>query len=188
MNSDLLEASSFSAKERAVLTRAARILEAKIRVQSVTLSSPALVREWLALQFSGLEQEVFGVIYLDGQNRLIDFEALFAGTLTRTSVYPREVVKAALGRNAASVMFVHNHPSGCAEPSHADQLLTQTLKPSLGMVDIKVLDHFIVGGRAVLSFAPNAESSNSTEGAASPLPPPFVSARVRFPTRHLSRT
>lgn len=109
------------------------------------------------MQFSGLEQEVFGVIYLDGQNRLIDFEALFAGTLTQTSVYPREVVKSALARNAAAVItFVHNHPSGCAEPSHADQLLTETLKRSLALVDIKVLDHFIVGGRAVLSFAERA--------------------------------
>jgi len=149
---DSLDAGNFSPKERAILTRAARILEGKIRAGSVALNSPGLVREWLAVQFSGLEREVFGVIYLDAQNRLIDFEALFSGTLTQTSVYPREVVKAALARNAAAVMFVHNHPSGCAEPSQADQILTETLKRALTLVDIKVLDHFIVGGSVVLSF------------------------------------
>ena len=107
MGRDFLDAGNFSPKERAILTRAAQILEAKVRAGSVALNSPALVREWLALQFSGLEREVFGVIYLDAQNRLIDFEALFTGTLTQTSVYPREVVKAALARNAAAVMFAH---------------------------------------------------------------------------------
>jgi DNA repair protein RadC len=104
---DVLDAGNFTPKERAVLTKAARILEARVRADAVILNSPALVREWLTLQFSGLEREVFGVICLDAQNRLIDFEALFAGTLTQTSVYPREVVKAALARNAAAVMFVH---------------------------------------------------------------------------------
>jgi DNA repair protein RadC len=128
MGRDFLDAGNFSPKERAILTQAARILEARVRAGSVALSSPALVREWLALQFSGLEREVFGVIYLDAQHRLIGFEALFTGTLTQTSVYPREVVKAALARNAAAVMFVHNHPSGCAEPSQGDQVLTETLK------------------------------------------------------------
>jgi len=153
MGRDFLDAGNFSPKERAILTRAARILEAKVRAGSVPLNSPALVREWLALQFSALEREIFGVIYLDAQNRLIEFEALFTGTLTQTSVYPREVVKAALARNAAAVMVVHNHPSGCAEPSQADQVLTETLKRALALVDIKVLDHFIVGGSVVLSFA-----------------------------------
>jgi DNA repair protein RadC len=154
MGRDFLDAGNFSPKERAILTRAARILEAKVRAaDSVALNSPALVREWLALQFSGLEREVFGVIYLDAQHRLIGFEALFTGTLTQTSVYPREVVKSALARNAAAVMFVHNHPSGCAEPSQADQVLTETLKRALAMVDTKVLDHFIVGGSVVLAFS-----------------------------------
>jgi len=153
MGRDFLDAGNFSPKERSILTRAAEILDAKVRADSVALNSPSLVREWLALQFSGLEREVFGVIYLDAQNRLIDLQALFTGTLTQTSVYPREVVKAALAHNAAAVMFVHNHPSGCAEPSQADQVLTETLKRALAMVDTKVLDHFIVGGSVVLSFA-----------------------------------
>jgi DNA repair protein RadC len=135
-----------------ILSKAARILEAKVRAEVVALNSPSLVREWLALQFSGLEREMFGVIFLDIQNRLIDFEVLFAGTLTQTSVFPREVVKAVLARNAAAVLLVHNHPSGCAEPSHADEVLTQALKQALAMVDTKVLDHFIVAGSAVLSF------------------------------------
>ena len=153
MGCDLLDAGNFSPKERLILTKAARILEARVRAEAVALNSPSLVREWLALQFSGLEREMFGVIFLDAQNRLIDFEVLFTGTLTQTSVFPREVVKAALARNAAAVMLVHNHPSGCAEPSHADQVLTQALKQALAMVDTKVLDHFIVAGSAVLSFA-----------------------------------
>ncbi len=153
MGCDLLDAGNFSPKERLILTKAARILEARVRAEAVALNSPSLVREWLALQFSGLEREMFGVIFLDAQNRLIDFEVLFTGTLTQTSVFPREVVKAALARNAAAVMLVHNHPSGCAEPSHADQVLTQALKQALAIVDTKVLDHFIVAGSAVLSFA-----------------------------------
>jgi DNA repair protein RadC len=153
MGRDFLDAGNFTPKERAILTRAARILEARMRAQSIVLDSPSVVRQWLALQFGGLEREVFGVIYLDAQNRLIDFEALFTGTLTQTSVYPREVVKSALARNAAAVMFVHNHPSGCAEPSRADEVLTETLKQALALVDTKVLDHFIVAGSVVLSFA-----------------------------------
>ena len=144
MGCDLLDAGNFSPKERLILTKAARILEARVRAEAVPLNSPSLVREWLALQFSGLEREMFGVIFLDAQNRLIDFEVLFTGTLTQTSVFPREVVKAALARNAAAVMLVHNHPSGCAEPSHADQVLTQALKQALAMVDTKVLDHCVL--------------------------------------------
>ena len=126
-----------------VLRRAARILEDKVRSRPIALISPSLVREWLTLKFCGLERKVFGVIFLDAQNRFIDFDALFTGTLTQTSVFPREVVKAALTRNAAAVMFVHNHPSGCAETSRADEVLTQALKQALATVDTKVLDHFI---------------------------------------------
>ena len=153
MRCDLLDAGKFSAEERAVLNQAASILEARVRAEAVVLSSPSLVREWLAVQFSGLEREMFGVVFLDAQNRLIDMEVLFPGTLTQTTVFPREVVKAALARNAAAIMLVHNHPSGCAEPSHADEVLTQALKQALAMVDTKVLDHFVVAGTVVLSFA-----------------------------------
>ena len=111
MGCDLLDAGNFSPKERLILTKAARILEAKVRAEAVALDSPSLVRQWLALQFSALEREMFGVIFLDAQNRLIDFEVLFTGTLTQTSVFPREVVKAALARNAAAVMLVQNSKS-----------------------------------------------------------------------------
>ena len=93
------------------------------------------------------------VVFLDAQNRVIATDEMFRGTLTQTSVYPREIVKAALQHNAAGVIFAHNHPSGMAEPSHADELLTRTLKDALAMVDCRVLDHFLIAGSALLSFA-----------------------------------
>jgi DNA repair protein RadC len=117
------------------------------------LSSPATVREWLQLYCANLGHEVFVVLALDSQNRLIDARELFRGTLSQTSVYPREVVKYALTRNAAAVMFAHNHPSGVAEPSRADELLTQSLKQSLALIDVRVLDHFVVAGTSTVSFA-----------------------------------
>lgn len=118
------------------------------------LSTPAVVREFLRLRLAGLAHEVFVVLLLDAQNRLIDAVEMFRGTLTQTSVYPREIVKLALARNAAGVVFAHNHPSGVAEPSRADECLTQTLKQALALVDVRVLDHFIVAGlEPPLSFA-----------------------------------
>jgi len=111
------------------------------------------VRDYLRLTLANREQEVFLAVLLDAQNRVLACDELFRGTLTQTSVYPREVVKCALEHNAAAVIFAHNHPSGVAEPSHADQVLTQSLKQALALVDIKVLDHFIVAGSAALSFA-----------------------------------
>jgi DNA repair protein RadC len=114
---DVLTTVEFSETQLEVLQQAARILEAKVRSEPLQLHSPSVVKEWLALQLAGQEREVFGVIYLDVQNHLLDFAVLSSGTLTQTSVYPRGVVKSALQRNAAAVMFVHNHPSGCAEPS-----------------------------------------------------------------------
>ena len=153
MSCELLDEGNFSTRERQVLARAARILESKVRAGTSVMNSPSVVRQWLRLRFSGLEREMFGVLFLDAQNRFLDFDVLFAGTLTQTSVFPREVVKAALARNAAAVMFVHNHPSGCAEPSQADQLITEELKRALSVLDTKVLDHFIVGGSSILSFA-----------------------------------
>ena len=116
--------------------------------------SPGQVRDWLRLKLSSRPQEIFMVLWLDAQNRLLKAEELFTGTLTQTSVYPREVVKAALAHNAAAAILAHNHPSGVAEPSKADELLTQSLKAALAMVDVKVLDHFIVAGNTrPLSFA-----------------------------------
>lgn len=117
------------------------------------LSSPGSVRDYLRLFFVGQEYESFVILFLDAQNRLIEASELFRGTLTQTSVYPREVVKESLKHNAAAVIFSHNHPSGLAEPSKADEMLTLSLKQALSLVDVKVLDHFIVAGPSTLSFA-----------------------------------
>ncbi|MBC7802835.1 MAG: DNA repair protein RadC [Candidatus Parcubacteria bacterium] len=117
------------------------------------LTSPGAVRDYLRLAISSREHEVFVCLWLDAQHRVIAIEELFRGTLTQTSVYPREIVKAGLKSNAAAVIFAHNHPSGVAQPSQADELLTRNLKEALALVDIKVLDHFIVAGRHALSFA-----------------------------------
>lgn len=137
-----------------VIYQALTILERRLRRPGESLSSPRAVREYLKLRMAEMERECFAVMFLDAQNRLIEFAALFYGSLSQTSVHPREVVKMALAYNAASVIFSHNHPSGVAEPSHADELLTQELKAALALVDVKVLDHFIVAGAAEpLSFA-----------------------------------
>ncbi|CAG0959614.1 hypothetical protein RHDC4_00613 [Rhodocyclaceae bacterium] len=137
----------------AALELARRALAEEIRSRDL-LSSPAAVRTWLRLQLAALPHEVFCALWLDSQNRLIAFDELFRGTLAQTSVYPREVVKRALACNAAAVVFAHNHPSGVAEPSRADEALTQALRQALALVDVKLLDHFIVAGQAEpLSFA-----------------------------------
>jgi DNA repair protein RadC len=117
------------------------------------LASPQAVRDYLRLSLGGRPYEVFVGLFLDSQNRVLAADELFRGTLAQTSVYPREVVKAALARNAAAVIFAHNHPSGVAEPSRADELLTQALKQALALVDIRTLDHFVVAGGRLTSFA-----------------------------------
>ena len=117
------------------------------------LTSPEAVRDYLRLSLAALPHETFVVLFLDSQHRLLAADELFRGTLAQTSVYPREVVKAALAHNAAAVIFAHNHPSGVAEPSRADELLTQALKQALALVDIRTLDHFVVAGHRVVSFA-----------------------------------
>jgi DNA repair protein RadC len=117
------------------------------------LASPQAVRDYLRLSLERRPYEVFVGLFLDSQNRLLGAEELFRGTLAQTSVYPREVVKAALARNAAAMIFAHNHPSGVAEPSRADELLTQALKQALALVDIRTLDHFVVAGGRLTSFA-----------------------------------
>ena len=129
-----------------------RDLAERMKTEPV-LSAPAVVRDWLRLYCANLEHEVFIILLLDAQNRLIAAQELFRGTLSQTSVYPREVVKATLAQNAAAVMFAHNHPSGVAEPSRADELLTQSLKQALALVDVRVLDHFVVAGTSTVSFA-----------------------------------
>jgi DNA repair protein RadC len=140
------------AQLQAVAELAKRALKEKLRAGDA-LGSPRAVRDYLRLALARRPYEVFMAIFLDAQNRLISADELFRGTLTQTSVYPREVVKAALGHNAAAVLFAHNHPSGIAEPSQADEILTRTLRQALGLVDIRVLDHFVVGGSETMSFA-----------------------------------
>jgi len=138
---------------QAVLELARRTLREELAAGPV-LTSPQAVRDYLRLSLGSLPYEVFTVLLLDAQNRLLATDELFRGTLTQTSVYPREVVKLALRHNAAAVIFAHNHPSGVAEASHADEALTQALKQALALVEVKVLDHFIVAGTATpLSFA-----------------------------------
>ena len=139
-------------KLQAVRELAARALGERL-AQRDALTSPSAVRDFLRHRLAGLPHEVFVVILLDAQNRVLDVDEMFRGTLTQTSVYPREVVKAALRANAAAVIFAHNHPSGVAEPSRSDESLTQALKQALSLVDVKVLDHFIVAGTSCLSFA-----------------------------------
>lgn len=137
----------------ATLELARRGLREELRARP-SLAAPGTVRDWLRLTLAPQHHEVFVALWLDAQNRLIADEELFRGTLSQTSVYPREVVKQALAHNAAAVILAHNHPSGVAEPSHADELLTQTLKQALALVDVRLLDHFIVAGNALpLSFA-----------------------------------
>jgi len=137
----------------ATLELARRGLREELRNRP-TLSAPASVRDWLRLSLSGLGHEVFVALWLDARHHLIADEELFRGTLTQASVYPREVVKRALAHNAAAVILAHNHPSGAAEPSPADQMLTRNLKEALALVDVRLLDHFIVAGMAPpLSFA-----------------------------------
>jgi DNA repair protein RadC len=129
-----------------------RDLAARMKSEPV-LGSPATVRDWLRLYCAHLEHEVFVVLHLDARNCLIEAQEVFRGTLSQTSVFPREVVKSVLACNAAAVLLVHNHPSGRAEASRADELLTQNLRQALALVDVKVLDHFIVAGTNTLSFA-----------------------------------
>ena len=136
----------------ALLEVARRCLGEDLRAGDA-LTSPAAVRDYLRLALGSREHEVFVALFLDSQNRVLKTDEMFRGTLGQTSVYPREVVKAALAANAAAVIFAHNHPSGVAQPSQADELLTRSLKDALALVDVKVLDHFIVAGRHCLSFA-----------------------------------
>jgi DNA repair protein RadC len=135
-----------------LIAQALAILARRIYAKD-TLAAPGAVRDYLRLLLSGREHEVFVAVLLDAQNRVLSCQELFRGTLTQTSVYPREVVKVALAANAGAVIFAHNHPSGVSEPSRADELLTQQLKSALALVDIKVLDHFVVAGGESLSFA-----------------------------------
>jgi DNA repair protein RadC len=136
-----------------VIARAIGVLEKRLKTIGTALCSPTAVRLYLTLLLAEKEHEVFVCIWLDAQHRVIETDTPFAGTLTQTSVYPREIVKLGLRRNAAAVIFAHNHPSGVAQPSQSDELLTRNLKDALTLVDLKVLDHFIVAGNQAISFA-----------------------------------
>lgn len=140
------------AQLKAVMEMARRALKEDM-LSGDALTSPGAVRRYLSLLLKDKPHEEFWAVFLDAQNRVTQAEMLFRGTLTQTSVYPREVVKRALAHNAAGVILAHNHPSGLAEPSQADRLLTQTLKQALALVDVRVLDHFVVAGAGGLSFA-----------------------------------
>lgn len=140
--------------EDAVIAQAVLLIEQRWqRATLPAMDSPQLVKDYLKLRLFNFQHEVFGVLFLNSQHQVIDFDIMFRGTLTQTSVYPREVVKAALMKNAGSVVFAHNHPSGQPEPSRADEYLTNTLKSALQLIDVRVLDHMIVGGDRVVSFA-----------------------------------
>ncbi|WP_034296761.1 DNA repair protein RadC [Herbaspirillum sp. RV1423] len=144
------------AQLQAVLELARRALSEELKA-GASLNSPQAVKHYLQLLFHGKAYETFVVLFLDVKNRLIESEELFRGTLTQASVYPREVVKAALAHNAANVILAHNHPSGEATPSSADRHLTQTLKQALALVDIHILDHIIVAGTQTHSFAEHGQ-------------------------------
>jgi DNA repair protein RadC len=135
-----------------VLGAARVVLGRRVR-RGASFTSPALVREFLRVKLGDLEHEVFVALLLDAQNRLIAYRELFRGTICQTAVYPREVVKEALAYNAGAILFAHNHPSGLAEPSAADLQLTRQLQQALALVDVKVLDHLIVAGEEIRSFA-----------------------------------
>ena len=136
----------------AVLELARRSLACKLGERPV-FESPTQVKDHARMRLAHLGHEVFALMFLDAQHRLIQWEEMFRGTLTQTSVYPREVLKRCLELNAAAVILLHNHPSGVAEPSRADEFLTQTLKTALAMVDVRVLDHLVVSHSQVVSFA-----------------------------------
>ncbi|MES2999722.1 MAG: DNA repair protein RadC [Pseudomonadota bacterium] len=136
----------------AVIELARRGLAQQLGAREI-FATPGAVKQYLQLHLARKQHEVFAVLFLDAQNRLIEMEELFQGTLTQTSVYPREVVKRAIKHHAAAVVFAHNHPSGAVQPSRADESLTQTLKAALALIDVRVLDHVIVAQGEALSMA-----------------------------------
>ncbi len=135
-----------------ILTRAQRLIAQRFRAGCPVLECPERVQEFLRLRLAPLDYEVFAILFLDVRHRLIEYVELFRGTIGHAQVHSREVIKETLARNAESVVFVHNHPSGVAEPSQADELITRKLKEALALIDVRVLDHLIVGD-TVFSFA-----------------------------------
>ena len=140
-------------QENQVIAEAKNLLYARLQTRGQILSSPQTVQDYLRLQLSEQQREIFCGLFLNSQHQLIEYRELFLGTIDSCSVYPREVAKAALGLNAAAMIFAHNHPSGVPEPSAADRRITEQLKNALALLDVRVLDHFVVGDYAVISFA-----------------------------------
>ncbi|MCF5172258.1 RadC family protein [Pseudomonas canadensis] len=153
----LIETSDFEAdrivQENQVIDEALHILDRRLFARGPNLMSPDAVASYLKLHLVQQEHEVFGLIFLDPQHRVLTFELLFHGSIDGTAVSPRQVVKRSLAHNAAAAIFVHNHPSGCTEPSQADHVLTARLKEGLALIEVRVLDHFIVGEGRPLSLA-----------------------------------
>lgn len=139
--------------DQQTIRTALTLLECQLREPGAAFTSSSSVRDWLRLQFATLDREAFTVLWLDNQHRLIAHDTLFLGTINSITVHPREVVKAGLKHNAAAAVLAHNHPSGEAEPSHADRQITTRLKQALELVDIHLLDHLVVGGMEIVSFA-----------------------------------
>lgn len=143
----------YETHEQHIISQAIGLLERQLQARTVVLKEPDAVRSYLRLQLERQERELFMVMYLDSQNRLIACETLFTGTLGSVSVYPREIVKQALTHNAASLILAHNHPSGVAEPSRADRSLTDRVIAALSLIDVGVLDHIVIGHGESVSFA-----------------------------------
>ena len=135
-----------------ILDAARRVMEQLVQ-RGTEMNSPSVVRDYLTVKLAAYEHEMFAVLFLDNQHRLIEFVEMFRGSIDSASVYPREVVKEALARNAAAVILSHNHPSGWVEPSEADKRITNRLKEALSLVDVRVLDHLVVAGARAVSFA-----------------------------------
>ena len=145
--------STMDEADSAVVAQALEILRKRLGRNGVVMSSPKSVRDYCTLQVADRDHEVFGVLFLDAQHRLIASDVMFRGTLTQTSVYPREVVKAALHHNAAALILYHNHPSGVAEPSRADEALTRALQSACALIDVRIIDHIVTTGTVSASFA-----------------------------------
>ncbi|EKC4779478.1 DNA repair protein RadC [Salmonella enterica] len=148
-----LFAATLPRSARQTIREALTLLENQLREPGAAFTSTQAARDWLRLRMAGLEREEFMVLYLDNQHRLIAHETLFTGTINHTQVHPREVVKAGLKHNCAAVIVAHCHPSGLAEPSNADRQITERLRQALNLVDIRLLDHLVVGGMDIVSFA-----------------------------------
>ena len=147
-----LFAATLPVAEQRTVRKALTLLERQLREPGASFTSTTAARDWLRLHMAGLEREAFVVLFLDNQNRLITHETLFIGTINHTQIHPREVVKSSLKHNAAAIIVAHNHPSHEAEPSHADRQITTRLKQALDLVEIRLLDHWVIGGMAVVSF------------------------------------